>query len=505
MDKIMCNDVVSRFRRQALSTPRRIAVYCGSAIYTYEELNSRIDCIAHSLVNLGVKQQCVVALAIEHGVDLIAAPLAVLKLGAVYLPIDKRQPDERLNYMLNDAQPEITIASKGVIKRLERNGRPCCDIDSISTSDEQVTVLQRSVEPSDPAYIIYTSGSTGKPKGVVVSRNNLASYCDWASDQYFDSMSDRIALYSTLSFDFTATCIFPPLMRGCSIDVYDGVNNSFVIKDILQVNRATIIKITPAYLEVLAELVSDKSVIRRLIVGGEDLKTRLAAKVKKRVSSVEIVNEYGPTEATVGCMNYIYSSRDNVESSVPIGSAIAGCSIEILDNHFEPVTNGEVGEIFIFGDSVAIKYLNNKVASSKCFLTLPKISTQRCYRTGDFARRNGSGDLVFSGRKDSQVKIRGNRVELGEVEATFRKLPFISSVCVIHRNCSSTNELVAALVLKEVVSKQQILAEFVKHVPGYMVPGTILLMEKLPMTPNQKIDRKAILMEIEEQRNELVG
>jgi len=493
-------DVLKKFFLQVQKNPKAIAAQHDNTVYTYDELGKRVNTIAAALANSGVTHRSVVALAIDHDINLIAAPLAVLKLGAAYLPIDKRLPVARLNFMLLDAQPVLLLATADFLEQLAQNSIPTLDIAALSTENPDGVDEYLLSRPDDVAYIIYTSGSTGNPKGVVVSRGNLANYCAWASSKYFDSVQDRIALYSTLSFDFTATCIFPPLMCGCSIAIYDGVNNAFVLKDILENNQSQIIKITPAYLEVLAELVEQNTVIKRLIVGGEDLKTSLAAKVTERIPGVEIVNEYGPTEATVGCMNHIYSAQDNSESSVPIGKAIDGVQIQLIGDVSESMASNS-GEIVIFGDSVATKYLNNDEANRAQFISLPNFPNHRCYKTGDFARRNSNGDLIFVGRRDAQVKILGNRVELGEVEATFSRMSFISKVHVTHRNYLSTNEIVAAIVLKEAVHKEKIISEYAKTMPAYTVPATILFMENLPTTANQKIDTNAILMEIKEQRN----
>lgn len=500
-DKIDYFDPYFGFHRQVAKSEHRLAVEYSNTLYTYGELNRRVSAIASVLAQRGIKKGDVVALALGHNINLIAAPLAALKLGAVYLPVDTRLPQDRLSYICNDANPSVLLVDEILDGITTPENCKQVVLGEHNTTNDQVALDSVEYDPANPAYIIYTSGSTGVPKGVVVTRGNITNYCAWAATKYFDSPSDRIALYSTLSFDFTATCLFPPLSRGCCIDLYDGIKDPFIIKKIIEDGKAEIIKITPAYLEILASLPVRSRALKRLIVGGEDLKVGLAQKVTRSYPSIEIINEYGPTEASVGCMNYTYSLADSDAASVPIGQAIDGVIIELLDEECAPVAVGETGEIFIFGDSVAKEYLGKEDATRSAFLSLPIHPNIPCYRTGDFARRLSDHCMVFAGRRDDQVKIRGHRVELGEIQAVLIAISGVTTSHVFTVSYLSTNELVAAVVLDGSHDVETIVAELKARLLGYMIPRKILTFDKLPMTNNQKVDTNKLVEATKERIN----
>ena len=496
------SDVLADFLDVCAASPQRVAARDGTTVYTYTQLLHRTERIADALRQAGIGRGSIVGILQPQGIDLIASLLATLHVGAAYVPLDHRLPEERLSYILTDSRAVIILASQNLVHHLPGGKTPkVLPLETLDFSEVSKTSAPAHTFGDDPAYVIYTSGSTGTPKGVVVSRANLSNYCNWASRTYVDEAGDRFALYSPLSFDFTATCIYPPLMRGCAIEIYDGITNPFVVKDILDDNRVHVLKITPSYLEVFAELVDEDCQIKKIIVGGEDLSASLAARVYEKMGGrVALINEYGPTEATVGCMVHVFDPQRDQAGSVSIGRGIDNTEILLLDDRLQPVTPSAGGEICIAGPSVALGYLNRPDLTEKSFCRLPDQPAKRIYRTGDYARMRSNGDLVFAGRMDDQVKIRGFRVELGEIESVLRAMPQIRSVHVTTVDYGSTHDLLAAVVPNTPVGAQDISAELGRHLPAYMIPPHIFFLDELPLTPNQKADRTAILKAWENQK-----
>jgi amino acid adenylation domain-containing protein len=353
------------------------------------------------------------------------------------------------------------------------------------------TVPTAAVAPSDLAYILYTSGSTGRPKGVGITHGNLANYVRWARGRYIGSADDRIALYTTLAFDFTVTCLFPPLIAGASIAVYDGVTDPMVIQRIVEDENVTVIKITPSYLYVLSHLLNDYRHIRRLIVGGEDLTTELAAKVHGQLmKNVEIINEYGPTEATVGCISHTFDPAADRSGSVPIGFPIPGIRVYVVDENGALVHDGGEGELCLSGKSVAPGYLH---PGSNAFADNPFEAGTVMYRTGDIVRRDDAGNLLFVGRRDDQVKIRGNRVELAEVSAAILNHPMVVSAYVTAVREHGSHALAAVATGDATLTDALLLKHLRQRLPGYAVPTSLKVIDDIPLTFNQKVDRATVL------------
>lgn len=489
------SDVLFCILETCARNPLNPALSQGDETWTCDDLVQRMSTIAETLIQASIGRGAVVGVLQPHGFDLVASLLAILHVGAAYLPLDQRLPEERLAFLLTDSGATAILGTSALLSRLPGDTTASAiAVDEITPSGNLAIAHGALVEEDDPAYVIYTSGSTGQPKGVVVSRANLANYCHWAAEAYAPRGPERFALYSPLSFDFTATCIFPPLLRGGTIEIYDGINDPFVIRTILSDNRVDVLKITPAYLEVFAELVTATSRISRIIVGGEDFTSDLAAKVHSRMGGkVQLINEYGPTEATVGCMHHVYDPLRDQDGSVSIGRPIDNMDILLLDDTLQPVPPGASGEIFIAGPSVASGYLNRPELTQRAFCSLPFRPGERIYRTGDYARPRDNGDLVFIGRKDDQVKIRGHRVELGEVESTLKSLDGVASAHVTSIEYRATRDLLAAVVTRVPMTAEQIRSALGARLPAHMVPSHVLMVDALPLTANQKIDRTALL------------
>jgi amino acid adenylation domain-containing protein len=485
-------DVFALFDRSVQLHSARIAVSDRGQLLDYAQVSREVDKIASALLALGCEPQARICLAVSHGVELVASVLAVLKIGATYVPVDIRNPFSRIAYVIRDSNASAIIYSRehaGIVAD-SRIATLCVD----DLGEDSAAVQPRAVQLSDLAYILYTSGSTGVPKGVGITHGNLLNYVLWARGQYIRSMDDRIALYTTLAFDFTVTCIFPPLIAGASIGIYDGLADPMAIRRIIAEPSINIIKITPSYLHVLSQLLNGQRHIQRLVVGGEDLKVALAAKVHSQLmGSVEIINEYGPTEATVGCVFHVFDPERDQSGSVPIGLPIPGVQVYVLAEDGSVIEDDREGELCLSGRSVASGYINSEERSRAVFVNNPFEPGAILYRTGDIVRRSGSGDLLFMGRKDDQVKIRGNRVELSEVTSAMLGLPMVTAAYVTPVRNHGSDTLVAVVTGHVELEENDLVAQLQRRLPSYMIPTSLKVISEIPMTANQKIDRAAVL------------
>ncbi len=432
--------VIAMFTNQAERTPSATALSCGEKVVSYSELSHRSDIFAARLVSLQPRSRQPVAVIMRRSPECVATILGVLKSGRPYVPVDSQYPNERIRFILDDSGASLLVvdAQGGSIAD--------SDIERITVADgefdgeaERSGEAMAEIRPDDPAYIIYTSGSTGKPKGVVISHSSFADYVAWAGRFYFRGRPLGFALFSSLTFDLTITSLFSPLVSGGRIVVYPESDDphDITIRRVVEDNRAEIIKLTPAHLSLLQAMDLSKSRIKTLILGGEDLKTGLARTILNYVGkNVELYNEYGPTEGTVACMVHRYDPDTDIATSVPIGRAIDHARIYLLDEGMNPLPQGVSGQIFIGGSGVAQGYLNRDSLTEERFLPDPFCPGGRIYASGDVGRWNERGQLEFLGRSDEQVKIRGVRIEPGEIEAAIKEHPDVADCTVISRKRS---------------------------------------------------------------------
>ncbi len=430
------------FQMQVRKTPDHIAIAGPSAALayrnknasplhlTYKELNEPCDRLAQCLKEKKVGPDTIVGLMVVRSIEMIIGIMGILKAGGAYLPIEPDYPGERIQYMLKDSNAQVLLvddttyasclsfAPKALLNLSEGH--------HLNFPASQLPSFPASL-PSSLAYIIYTSGSTGKPKGVMVEHRSLVNYIWWAREKYIDinDGNNRFPLFTLLSFDLTVTSIFVPLLSGNTIIIYEEP----IINKIIEENRVEVIKLTPSHLKMIVESGQKiNSTLKRFIVGGEKLDTQTAVKIVEAFENkADIFNEYGPTEATVGCMIYKFSPGTERWHSVPIGHPASNVRIFLLDKNNKPVPTGVTGEIYIAGDGVARGYLNRPGLTAEKFLEkfldlqepsyqkVPGHREQRVYRTGDFARFLPDGNIEFLGRIDHQVKIRGVRIELEEI------------------------------------------------------------------------------------------
>ena len=407
----LSTDVTDRFDYWAAKTPDSIAIRMGPRTITYRELDELSSRAAGRLEGAGV-----VAVCLPRSIEAVVVMLAALRAGEAFVVVDPTWPEDRIRYVVDDAGASVVV------------GTPQNPIQSIGFQEltgGPPTGRMPPSEPGDLAYILYTSGSTGHPKGVMIERGSLSNYINWADDYYIQGKRLAFPLFTALSFDLTLTSIFTPLASGGSVVVYEDPEGrvDLGLHQVLEDDLVDIVKLTPTHLAFLVDSDLTNSRIRQLIVGGEELTTRLARRVEERFGDkVRIHNEYGPTEATVGCIVHELTP-DDVDPTVPIGRPIANMGARVLTAAGVDVPIGVPGHLHVGGVGVSRGYLNQRRLTNDRFGT---DNGMRTYDTGDLARIRPDGTLEYLGRVDDQVKVRGVRVELGEIEAALATHPAVA-------------------------------------------------------------------------------
>lgn len=482
------------FENQVLLTPQKIAINFNDESLTYEDLNKKANQLANLLIVKGVGNGSVVGILAKHSLNSVIGILAILKSGGTYLPIDPAFPTSRIIYMLKDSNTYIVLSDRTKLELQIENS----DIEFINLNDEtnyserSTTQVSQSL-PSDLAYIIYTSGSTGRPKGTLIEHQSLVNYTWWAKKMYVNDNDEIFALFTSLSFDLTVTSIFTPLVTGGSIIVYQNDKNGNVLHQIVKDNRVTVLKLTPSHLSLLHRLddLSTNTSIKRLIVGGEELKSNYVRLLHlKWKRPIEVYNEYGPTEATVGCMLAKYDQGNSYSKRVPIGRPADNVQIYVLDSNKMPVPKLVVGEIYISGVCLARGYLNNPNLNKEKFVSNPFIPKNRMYKTGDRARFLPNGELEYIGRYDDFIKHKGYRIELGEIDNVLVSCAGVVEAVTIQKSDNSGNEYLCSFVVcSHFRSERELMNDLSKLIPNYMIPERIEFLDKMPLNTNNKIDK----------------
>ena len=500
------------FEAQVRRSPDAVAARSASASLTFAELDARANQLAHYLLESGIAPQSVIALLLDHSCETLIAILGVLKAGCAYLPLDPSHSPAGMAFALTDAQAALLITTLSLSERLgdsiaahlPTSLPPVLSVDS----DWQRCAALPATSPSLPslssstaAYLIYTSGSTGVPKGVVIEHSSLVNYICWAQSVYLtEGAPGACALYSSLAFDLTVTSIFLPLVTGNTVHLYPQQDAAPALLDVMEDNRCQVLKLTPSHLALILERDNHQSQIRSLIVGGEALSTELARAISESFGhQVEIYNEYGPTEATVGCMIYRFDPETDKRAWVPIGRPAANTKIHILDERLEPTAEQVTGELYIGGAGVARGYLGRAELTAEKFVPDPFSleAGARLYRTGDIGRYLPNGEIQFEGRRDFQVKLRGFRIELGEIESRLREHEAIRAAAVIVReDMRGEKQLVAYFVIAEeaaeTLTTDRLRSYLKERLPDYMVPTAFVQLEEMPLTSQGKLNRSAL-------------
>ncbi|WP_051569308.1 non-ribosomal peptide synthetase [Alkaliphilus transvaalensis] len=481
------------FELQVEKTPKKIAIVHENEKITYSELNRRANQLARHLIKKGVAADGTVAILVDRSIPLVTSIMAVLKAGGAYIPIDPEYPKERIEYILKDSGAKILLKGRKELPEIQFDGL-IMDIEK----EEQYTGNEENLEitynANNLAYIIYTSGSTGKPKGVMVENRGVVNYISWAAKSYLKGEDLDFPLYTTISFDLTVTSIFTPLLTGNCIIVYGEDDKELLINKIVKDNRVGVVKLTPSHLKLIKDQDNSQSKIKRFIVGGEQLETSLAEEAYRSFNgNIEIYNEYGPTEASVGCMIHQYNPERDRHQVIPIGIPADNVQIFILDKYLKPVPIGVVGEIYIAGDGLARGYVNKQETTEEKFVTNPFKDNEKMYRTGDLAKRLFDGNIEYIGRIDHQIKIRGYRIEIEEIESQLLKHKEIHEAIVIPLEDEfGDKNLCGYIVGGREFTASELRDYLLKKLPSYMVPTYFLQLEKIPLNINGKVDRDAL-------------
>ncbi|MFJ2766914.1 non-ribosomal peptide synthase/polyketide synthase [Streptomyces sp. NPDC087300] len=463
------------FQDQAARTPDRVAVIHQDSHLTYADLNSRANQLAHHLITLGAGPEHVIALKLPRTTEMVTAILATLKTGAAYLPIDPQYPTDRIQFMLDDAQPLTTIEHT-----INTDGHP----------DTNPVVPDRNA--LHPAYLIYTSGSTGRPKGVAVPNSAVVNLVAWAGAEFGGANGFDHAIASTsLAFDVSVLEILAPLLNGGRVEL---IQDGLALSDRLgHTPTPALISGVPS---VLDHALTDTTgtLTGSVVFAGEALPAHTLANARAALPDTRIVNAYGPTEATVYATTW---TADNTpHTTIPIGTPIWNTHAYVLDNRLQPVPEGVTGELYLSGAGLARGYTNRPALTAERFIANPHAPGQRMYRTGDLVRRLADGQLEYTGRTDDQVKVRGFRIEPGEIEAVLTEHPDVAQAVV---TAHESRRLVAYVVSSDARAGLHTselpaqLREFTRsRLPDFMVPAAVVVLERLPLTSNGKLDRAAL-------------
>ena len=503
----------SLFEQQVEKTPDNIAVVFENQQLTYAELNDRANKVASYLQQIGVGAEVLVGICVEKSPLMLIGILGILKAGGAYLPLDPTYPQERLAFMLEDSAVTILLTQQHLKASLPQTQARilCLDTDwkkivlsappapPASPASPAPPASPASPAPSNLAYVIYTSGSTGKPKGVAIQHKSMVNFTQFASVEYAIEPGDRVLQFASLSFDTAVEEIFPTLVRGATLVLRTDAMLSSMAGFLQKCNQLqlTVLDLPTAFWQQLTiELATGKLVLpkslRLVIIGGEKaLPYHLATWHKYVNGQVRLLNTYGPTETTVVATVCDLSSVDvDNTAQVPIGRAISNVQTYVLDRYLKPVPIGIPGELYIGGVGVAREYLNQPELTQAKFIPNPfNNSGDRFYKTGDLVCYRADGNLEFLNRVDNQVKIRGFRIELDEIQAVLVQHPTVKQAVAIAKE---DEQRLVAYIVGEISNAQ--LQNFLKQqLPEYMIPNTFVVLESLPLLPNGKVDRQALL------------
>ncbi len=494
------------FEAQAKSTPHAVALVFEDEQVTYQVLNRRANQLAHRLRELGVGPDKLVAICMDRSVEMVVALLAVLKAGGAYVPLDPNYPQERLTFVLEDAQVSAILTQRAMEKLVADQSVPTLYLDENWSNHKALPIStpRSGVTAANLAYVIYTSGSTGKPKGVQVPHAGVVNFLASMRQQPGITRQDTLLAVTTLSFDIAGLELYLPMLVGARLEVvsHDIAASGELLFDRLITSGATIMQATPTTWRLLLEAGWQASRAGaspaptspfKALCGGEALPRELANDLLDK--GVSLWNLYGPTETT------IWSATCNVVAAhkpISIGHPIANTQIYLLDAHQQPVPVGIPGELYIGGDGVTRGYLKRPELTAERFVPDPFGGPGgRLYRTGDQARYLPDGSIEFMGRLDHQVKVRGFRIELGEIETVLSKQPDVQEcVVVVREDIPDQKRIVAYVVSRgdQALTVSSLRSDLKAYLPEYMIPSAFVFLNELPLTPNGKVDRRALPM-----------
>lgn len=495
-------NIVARIERHAKESPEAVAVSCAGQQLTYRDLNSRANQLAHLLRRWGVGPERLVCVLLERSVDSIIGLLAVLKTGGAYVPLDPATPPQRLAVMTEDAQAQVVITQQSLREHLPPQAQfVLLDSDREQLALENEANLSCEIVPEQLAYVIYTSGSTGKPKAVGISHKGLLNLINWHLHVYRPDSNDRTTHLAGAGFDASVWEIWPTLAAGASLHLPDEMTrlSPVELQRWLLDEEITISFIPTPLAEALLELdwPTGSGALKFMLTGGDKLHSYL-----QRPLNFKLINHYGPTENSVVATACEVGLAPFAEAVPPIGRPIANTQVYLLDALGQPIPVGVPGEIYLGGDSLARGYWQQPDMTAERFVPHPFSTTggARLYRTGDLACYRPDGQIEFLGRCDQQVKVRGNRVELSEVEAHLRAHALVKEAVVLTGKTPSGETFLKAYLIPEPdapLAHRELRDFLQQRLPAYMIPTVFMLLDHLPLTPSGKIDRHALLLRSE--------
>ena len=502
-----------RFAEQVASRPHEPAVVCEDRRLTYGELGRRVDALARHLVERGVGPEVPVAIHLDRSPEMIVSLLAVLQAGGAYVPLDVTLPGQRVAALLADVRAPVVLTEAGRVEALSATAAEAMMVTDREpggsgeppASSAPSSAPEQQSRAENLAYVLFTSGSTGVPKGVAIGHRQLASYVDGVSERLALPPGSGYALVSTFGADLGLTVIFPALCSGGCLHVVrrQRTMDPEGMAEYFRQHEIDCLKIVPSHLMGLLTASRPEEVLPRrlLVLGGEASSRELVAQVRALAPDCRILNHYGPTETTVGVSTFAVPPAAEVGATLPLGRPLASSRLYVLDPRLRPVAAGIAGELHIGGLSLARGYLGRPAATAELFIPDPFSAEEgagavggRLYKTGDLARFQPEGALWFLGRADHQIKIRGFRVELGEIEALLRQQPGVADAVVTFEEQSGGGRLFAYVVPAEdgEASRSALRDACIAALPEHMVPATFTTLESLPLNANGKVDRRAL-------------
>ena len=486
------------FEERAAKRPDDAAVVSDAGSVSYGQLNCRANHLARHLRRLGCGPERLVAIGMGRSIDMIVAVLATLKAGGAYVPIDPDYPLERIQFMLDDVRPTIVLTHSDLVEKFAAaKGAEfvCLDSARDQISREHDTNLSTTATADNLAYIIFTSGSTGEPKGVMIPHRGLCNFAEAFATGFGAAEGGRVLQFSSFSFDAAVLEIFTTLCAGATLYLgpRDRIWSAQELVERLRTNRINAVLLPPSVLSILpGDELPDLATVTS---GGEACSWELA---ERWTVGRRFVNAYGPTETTIAPTFYEVAAGRRTAQTVPIGKPISNMRVYLLDSNMRPVPVGVTGQLYIGGVGVARGYFARPVLTADKFSPDPfsKEPGGRLYRTGDLGRRLPSGDIEYVGRADEQVKLRGYRIELGEIESVLRRHPSVTDAVVLVDGDGADRRLLAYVVFSAEANHRRPVPEIGKwvrqYLPAYMAPADVVVLESFPLTPNGKLDRKAL-------------
>ncbi|HEX3151861.1 MAG TPA: amino acid adenylation domain-containing protein [Gemmataceae bacterium] len=488
------------FARRAADLPNAPALICNGKAISYRQLQERSNRLAHFLKGRGVKSGDLVGVCLKRSADMIAAVLAVTKIGAAYVPLDSSYPRDRLAFMLEDTNAAVLLTQSALLDRLPDVGDRLVNINEIEAelSKQSTSDLEKTHTADSIAYVIYTSGSTGKPKGVVVRHRAALNTIDWVNRTFGVTSKDRLLFVTSLSFDLSVYDIFGVLGAGGCLRMTDEqeLKDPARLADILRTDHITMWDSAPAALQQLVPFFSRGTPshdLKLVMLSGDWIPVTLPDQVRSAFPNAKVMALGGATEAAIWSNWFPVDKVDPAWPSIPYGKPIRNARYHVLDKNLQPTPVGVPGELHIGGLCLAEGYLNRPELTAERFIADPFAPGERLYKTGDLARYMPDGNLEFLGRIDHQVKVRGFRVEMGEIETALGQHPAVrDSVVKPFRDDSGNVSLAAYVVRKSPVETSDLAKHLRAGLPDYMVPAAFVYLDVLPLTPNGKVDRAAL-------------